>query len=104
MSEPTPVNILQLIKQNGARLTRRSYQRGGLKKIGPKSCQQWQARWKVYVMVDGAEKRRDRTKVIGPTSTVTRAEANRILRALIDGSQHRFQTPNSATQNTQNLH
>lgn len=64
---------------------RQRYQRGGLKVEVSKGVQYWEARWKVYVMVDGVEKRRDRTKLIGTVARMTKGEAQAELDRLILG-------------------
>lgn len=76
---PTAPTLGVSLKAVGRHLPRERYQRGSLRKIG-KRRKMWEGRFQVYVrLADGKEKRRDRTKILGLVSEVTKTEAQKKL-------------------------
>src|SRR5258708_39805523 len=62
----------------GQYMGRIRYQRGTLRKVG-RRVKQWQGEWYVYLRTpDGREKRRRRTKILGP-ATMPKHEAQTLL-------------------------
>jgi len=62
----------------GRHMGRTRYQRGTLRKVG-RHLKQWQGEWYVYLLAaDGREKRRRRTKILGP-ATMPKHEAQKLL-------------------------
>lgn len=85
MQPETQAAVGVLLKSLGRHMPRQRYQRGSLEKVG-KLSKNWQGRYQVYVkLADGTEKRRDRTKILGP-ATMSKGEAQRLLDALIEES------------------
>ena len=67
----------------GGRMPRRRDERGWVKKVG-KTQRMWEGYFNVYVRVaDGAEKRRRRSRILGPCATMTKNEAMDELRKII---------------------
>jgi len=82
LEPPTP----EVLKSIGRHMPRQRYQRGSLNKVG-KLRKMWEGKYYVYVSLpDGTEKRRERTKIIGPCSDVGRADAQRKLDRIISDS------------------
>ena len=70
-------------KEVGRHMPRRRDERGYVYKVG-KSPKKWEGRYHVYVKVpDGSEKRREKTKILGPCSEMTKRQAEEALRAVI---------------------
>jgi integrase len=62
----------------GQHMGRARYQRGTLRKVG-RRVKQWQGEWYVYLRTpEGREKRRRRTKILGP-ATMPKHEAQKLL-------------------------
>ena len=60
-------------------MPRRRIERGYVYKVGKKP-RMWEGRYHVYVkLADGSEKRRERTKVLGPCAAMSRTEAQQAL-------------------------
>ena len=67
----------------GGRMPRRRDERGWVKKVG-KTQRMWEGYFNVYVrLADGAEKRRRRSRILGPCATMTKNEAMDELRKII---------------------
>jgi len=67
----------------GGRMPRRRDERGWVKKVG-KTQRMWEGYFNVYVrLADGAEKRRRRTRILGPCARMTKNEAIDELRKII---------------------
>src|SRR4051794_5248580 len=64
-------------------MPRRRDERGWVKKVG-KAQRMWEGYFNVYVrLADGAEKRRRRSRILGPCGTMTKNEAMDELRKII---------------------
>jgi len=67
----------------GRRMPRRRDERGWVKKVG-KTQRMWEGYFNVYVRVsDGTEKRRRRSRILGPCASMTKNEAMDELRKII---------------------
>ena len=72
-------------------MPRRRDERGWVKKVG-KTQRMWEGYFNVYVrLADGAEKRRRRSRILGPCGTMTKNEAMDELRKIHpEGAESRF--------------
>lgn len=68
----------------GRHMPRERHQNGWVEKTGKKS-KSWTGFWHVYLMEDGVEKRRERSKVLGKCSEMTKGKAEDALRKEIHG-------------------
>lgn len=68
----------------GRQMPRERHQNGWVEKTG-KKVKTWTGFWYVYVVEEGVEKRRERSKVLGKCGEVSKGEAEDALRDLIRG-------------------
>src|SRR5215472_13411907 len=67
----------------GVSMPRRRDERGWVKKVG-KIQRMWEGYFNVYVRLpDGTEKRRRRSRILGPCASITKSEAMDELRKII---------------------
>lgn len=83
MALSVPIYELDLVTM-GLRMARERRQNGWVKKTG-KRTKVWTGYWYEYVHVNGSEKRRQKSEVIGPCTELTKGAAQDKLREVIRG-------------------